>query len=423
MGYLSDVIDGIKSARKSVDNAVSGFNDARNEIIPNARTIAGRSLDGTLQFPMLISDTIPIDSAATLARIMERVYASFVQTVISMNSTIDISSDKTPAEFLKRFHRNVKKLESVNVAAFDKKSGVACVIESDSIPTTQLLKHHKELLEVTNPSQIRGIPQVGNNTFYEADLPPVSQLASNMSSSSRITAKDRFNKGGQGDTVSVLKDSDVKKENDLQPYAMNVKLMAINGKQEFVHFMNFVMGVKVVLHPIRSDEIISNISRAISNNGFMFNLIRWTTGEKSLFGDILFNINDVKLDAANKSKGASGWWQTLKRMKERKLAYNSLFTKNRMIPNSTLVITDMEVSQIRDTSGYDLGDPKTALKLINALFLMGMIIVSDSTETFKVIYADAGEDYQYYSLDLVEKDTQVRSNKIGREIVKMIGKS
>ena len=93
-----------------------------------------------------------------------------------------------------------------------------------------------------------------------------------------------------------------------------------------------------------------------------------------------------------------------------------------MIPNATLVITSEEVGIIRDKSGFDLNDEKIALKLINEMFLMTLIIVDDSSETIKVLYSDAGQSYQYYSLSALEKEVQTNSNTIGKEIVRMISR-
>ena len=39
----------------------------------------------------------------------------------------------------------------------------------------------------------------------------------------------------------------------MMPYAMQVRLMAVNDKKEFVQFMDFVLGVKTILHPIGYD--------------------------------------------------------------------------------------------------------------------------------------------------------------------------
>lgn len=427
MGYLSDITDAARAVAVSANSVRRDLRDARDELAPQSITMAGRSLDGTLQFPMLTTDTISIATAGTLARTMERVYASFAQTVISMNSTIDISADKSPIDFLKKFHRNVKTMESEEIqpymelieagkySAFVNESFNLVVLfnESDK-PTAKMLKENRALLEAADFTEARKLPKYQGKPMYEAIMPADMMPYMNREKA-KLKDYDVQNK------PQLMNDNDVKKENDVQPFTMSVRLMAVNDKKEFVQFMDFVMGVKVVLHNIHSDEIISNCIRAISNNGFFFKFLRWTTGEKSLFGDLLLNVNDVKLDAVNQSKGSSRWWQTLKRMKERKNQYVNLFGKNRMIPNSTLVITEYEVNKIKEASGYDLNDAKIAKKLVNQLFLMALIIVSDSTETFKVIYADAGPEYQYYSLDLIQKEVTNRSNRLGREIERMLG--
>ena len=438
MGYLSDIIDGVKDAKRSVASVRNEISDAKNELIPHTKTLAGRSMDGTCQFPFLASDTISIDRAATLTNKMERVYASFVQSVVSMNSTIDISVDRSPVDYLKQFHRNVRALESTDeeigdymerVAAgeysayYNESMDMVAVFSKRDHATRTLLEKYKDELHEAGFTRVPAIPNVGNNPFYEA--PKTADFLPYMTpsrSSSRF-ADDRLKDVNIADAIpTVMKDADVKKLNDMQPYTVSVKLMAVNDKKEFVQFMDFVIGIKAVLHPVKSEEIISNVSRAIANNGFLFKFIRWTTGEISLFKDILFNVTDVKVDAANRSRGSSCWWQTFKRMRERKGLYNNIFSRNKMIPNATLVITSEEASIIRDKSGFDLNDEKIALKLINEMFLMTFIIVDDSSETIKVLYSDAGQSYQYYSLSALEKEVQTNSNTIGKEIVRMISR-
>lgn len=437
MGYLSDIIDGVKEAKRSVASVRNGISDAKNELIPHTKTVAGRSLDGTCQFPFLASDTISIDRAATLTNKMERVYASFVQSVVSMNSTIDISVDRSPVDYLKQFHRNVRALESTDElgdymqrvaegeysAYYNESMNMVAVFSKRDNATRMLLeKYHDELQEV-GFKHIPAIPHVGNNPFYEA--PKSTDLLKYMTptkSSSRFADDDLKGVNVANITPTVMKDAEVKKLNDMQPYTISVKLMAVNDKNEFVQFMDFIIGIKAVLHPVKSDEIIANVTRAIANNGFLFKFIRWTTGELSLFKDILFNVTDVRIDAANRSKGSSRWWQTFKRMKDRKGIYNNLFSHNKMIPNATLVITSEEASIIRDRSGFDLNDEKIALRLLNAMFLMTLIIIDDSSETIKVLYTDANQSYQYYSLEALEKEAQANSNTIGKEIVRMISR-
>jgi hypothetical protein len=234
--------------------------------------------------------------------------------------------------------------------------------------------------------------------------------------------KDLISKmaGGTG-VPTILKDSDVKKTNDLQPYIMQVRLMAVNSNKEFVQFMDFNVGVKVILHPIKSDEMIVNIQHTLQNNGILFNFIRWTTGEKSLFKDLILRINDTKLDAANKSRGASPWWGTLKRIKETSKVQSAFFSRTQFVPQSTIVLSAFEADSIEKTYGYNLRNYKFAQKLMSSLFLMNFVILDEGSGTIDVLY-DGETSFQTYALETLEREVSMNSNKLGKELTRMISR-
>ena len=361
MGYLEDLHNILKSV-SSTKNVID-----RNK----SKSITRGALDGTLQFPCLVSDAIPIDMASTIARTLERVYASFVQTYLSTNNTIDISVDKNPNMFLKKFHRNIK-VESTMEDLYqeyctESDSEYDALMERIYDGTTKayineaenkmivfnfsgdfnrgVFESHKASLEEALAGiDYKPFPNIGNSPFYEAwavndegdyrrskdidaeynqrdfdrkraaDLydanrdhdwsierdrlnrrAQVGMKAADMAYNTGMTMlRDKMNRdaadlkynrdkeasdlkyqrdielqkmrsqselerdkfkmryGGDLTAPSLLKDNDVKKSNDLQPYAMQVRLMAINDKNEFVQFMDFIVGVKVVLHNICS---------------------------------------------------------------------------------------------------------------------------------------------------------------------------
>lgn len=519
MGYLEDLHNILKSV-SSTKNVID-----RNK----SKSITRGALDGTLQFPCLVSDAIPIDMASTIARTLERVYASFVQTYLSTNNTIDISVDKNPNMFLKKFHRNIK-VESTMEDLYqeyctESDSEYDALMERIYDGTTKayineaenkmivfnfsdkfnkgVFESHKESLEeALSCIDYKPFPNIGNSPFYEAigngnvnmyadtkaidnahdramrrndhrfqmlmhNIDRQEQLAdrnrklatdigmkaADMAYNTGMTMlrnkmdkdaadlkyqrdvelqdmrnkaeidkeKFRMQYGGNLSVPSVLKDSEVKKVNDLQPYSMQVRLMAINDKNEFVQFMDFIIGVKVVLHNIKSDEMIINLQNALSDNGVLFNFIRWTTGEKSLFKDLLLNINSTKLDIANKSKGSSPWWGTLKRLKEVSRAQGAFFSKTKLVPQSTIVISAFDADSIEKLYGFNLRNPKFAIKLMKSLFLMNFIIVDEGTGTLDILY-DGETAYQTYALETLEREVTMSSNKIGKELTRMISR-
>lgn len=410
------------------------------------KSMAKGALDGTLQFPCLVSDSISVGMATTLVRTLEQVYASFVQTVISLNSTIDISVDKRPTEFLKKFHKNITALESqmdkrefdefetfmemvhdgAHKVYFNEKQNMLVAFDVTDNVTRKMLEHNKVMLEsMLDFVDVTPLPNVGNSVFYESDdtIPTKSDLLDNelrRRASSSITRATTL-----GNAVNLspqnLPDVQVRKINDMKPFAMQVRLMAVNGEKEFVQFMDFVIGIKVVLHSMKSEEVIYNTKAAIENTGKFFNFLRWTTGEKSLFKDLILNLNNVKLDVANKTKGSSPWWLTLKRMKETSKLQEVLFMRNQVVPNATMILGTFEVDQIQKLYGYDLHDPSVAKKLMRSLFLMNFIIVDDATRLVKVLYDYAGS-FQSYSLDAFEMEVQATSNKLSKELARMMSR-
>ena len=461
MGYFDEIASIAKAVSRKT-TALSDLQGLKDQY--KHKSFARGALDGTLQFPCLVSDAIPIDMGATIARTLERVYASFVQTYLSLNNTIDISVDKNPSMFLKRFHKNVR-LEATHEDLY-KENFLEADEEYDALMeriydgTTQayineredrmivfnfsdkfnreVFESHREELELSlKDIDFTPFPNVSNSPHYKTkvvtedfstdelhdlQLGALKTKVNSQINTAADMSKEQF-KLMNNDKLRVpqMTDNDVKKSNDMQPYLMQVRLMAINDENEFVQFMDFVVGVKVVLHNIKSNEMILNLQYALQNNGKIFNFIRWTTGEKSLVKDLLLNINDIKLDVANRSKGASPWWLSLKRMKEQSRAQAAFMSRTQFVPNSTIVISSYEADAIQKNYGYSLRDPRFAKKVMDSLFLMNFIIVDDGTRTVDILY-DGETSYQTYALETLEREVTASSNKIGRELTRMISR-
>ena len=216
-----------------------------------------------------------------------------------------------------------------------------------------------------------------------------------------------------------LVDRDVKKLNDMQPYALQVRLNVTNDNNEFVQYWDIIIGVKTVLHMIKSDEIIDNIARVIQNRNPIFNMIRWTTGEISLVKDILLRVNDVKFDMRNRDKGYTNWFPRLKRMKDIKYAPNKYFGINQLVPNSSLIISSYEVEVLEQKYGILIKDTSMAKRMINNLFLMAFVILDEGSQTMDIMY-DNSDSFETYALETVQREVSLNSNRLANEIGRMI---
>ena len=104
-----DVVDSIFSVLKKGNDIANNINDVA-KVIP--KSLPNRASESTFQFPCLIGNDIPISMASVVVRNLDRVYASFVQTVVASDPLIDISVDRSPLDYMRRLHQNMK-LESV----------------------------------------------------------------------------------------------------------------------------------------------------------------------------------------------------------------------------------------------------------------------------------------------------------------------
>lgn len=413
-----------------------------NSVKINTKSIARGAKDSTFQFPCLIVDTVPIDMAVTCTRTLDQVYASFTQTWLSMNSMFDISIDPTPSSYLKKLHQNLKLegvddlevdeedvpeyMEKVYDGSYrlymdpDKTHGVLFNVADHA--TKEMMESHKELLKEymsefdLSPIEITEADKTDLNAGDLAAAVIDGQINSN-----RLDRQDQILRQSDRAQAPKLTDRDIKKSNDMLPYGIQVRLIAVNDKKEFVQYVDFIVGVKAILHTVSSSDMIDNIARALQNKSLAFKLLKWTTGEISLFKDIIFNINNIKADSLNRANGRSPFFGTLKRLRGKKFGVSNLTVPHALIPNATIVITSYEADYLEKNYAINVRDERVVRKLMNSLFLMSFIIMDEGTNTMSVLY-DGDSSFQTYSMETLERDNAMNSNKLGREIGRMISR-
>ena len=390
--------------------------------------------DATWQFPCLVSDTIPIDMANTTVRMLDRKYAVLSQMIVSLNPTMDMTLDPTPMSYLNRLHQNMK-LESVNeinsneefeesvcgayngesVLYMNEDKTVGVLFTPSNGVTKQLLESHRDgLREYMSEFDLRPF----NESITDDALDLTGKVLSKALDGDGPSTDSVYKQSDKGQAPRLI-DRDVKKSNDMLPYGLQVRLLVVNDKKEPVGTIDFILGVKAVLHPIKSSEMIENLQRAAQNKSVFFKLIRWTTGELSLVKDILLNINDIKMNTASPSKEQSPYFRALKRLKKKKIGFHNVAMPHAMLPNATIVISSYEADYLRNKSAIDVRNPKIASKILEDLFLVSFIIIDEGTQTIE-IFDDGTTEFQTYALETLERENNLNSNKLGKEIGRMI---
>lgn len=462
---------------KDVNKAIALAKDARMEINKfKSESLARKSSAATLQFPIIISRSINMDTAQSVSKALERQYATFVQIVLSLNPFLDLKKDKDMAGYLNRIHQNnpspLDLLESCTNVYSDEAYGVHLLMSINEGCNGPVLRSNKEQMfcveDYLNKNKINDLYKPANITLPVAEsslnyfckknnivvteavedkndfgdkinkeagakVSSLSDLDQNMMNMHRIRMdeqkmhmdKQKFNADlrkteaeFRSKAMVKLSDNDVKKSNELVPTTLSVTMHVKDG-QSFGGVQNFVIGVKGLMHPVNSNEVINNLLDGYKSGNKFFNFIRFTTGEISFVKDFLLNINELKEDAINAhSKSNSHWWTTLKRRKTLAKAKNA-FSKgnNKLLPNASIVCSMEEIVEINEVYGLDLMAPANVKKIMDRYFLLGFVVVDESQELCHFIF-DGESNYQVVSFKGLEKENNSKNDF--KEIYKMI---
>lgn len=433
MGFINDILNVM---RKGPEVATQ-----LNSVKLNTKTITRGAKDSTFQFPCLIADSVPLDMANTMSRTLDKVYASFTQTWLSMNSVVDITINPTPLDYLRKMHQNLKLEGSLNDLMVDpndvesymekvqdgkyklymsKDNSYGVVFNISNKTNRAILESHKELLK-EHLSEIDTRPL---ESFYEADLADkadiIDRFVTAQSGKASIQKQRDLASISNGVQAPKLVDRDIKKTNDMVPLGVQVRLIAVNDKKEFVQYMDFIVGVKTIMHIIQTDDMVDNLKRGIENKSLLFKFLRWTTGEISLIKDIILNLDEIKNDNVRQA-GKSPFFGTLQRLKNKKVGMTNFTVPHAIIPNATVVISSYEADILQSKYGIDIRKDAIVRMLMNNLFLMAFVIMDEGTGTVSVFY-DGDQTYQTYAIETLERDNAMNSNKLGKEIGRMISR-
>ena len=405
---------------------------------------------------MIIPKSCPIDMATACTRMMDRVYAGYTQIALGNNSTMNMALDSSPTQFLKRFHQNIKFEQAIADLAVPEDEREAymekayngeyrvfadpdrkffMLFNAADKKLGMMLESNREglkpyLSEINMSKQMRDIFESGYEEEYteaESDETNAEDLTQALLDgklkqqqlADRRALADIAKNNAAALRGPQLTDGDIKRMNDMTPYAVQIRLSVVNSADEFVQYMDIVVGIKTVLHLVDTDDMISNLEKALQNRSGLFRFLRWTTGEISLVKDLLLNMDDLRFDAANQNAGKSPLFGNLKRMKRRGVGMSGFAMPHGLIPNATLLVTSYEVDHMKNTYGIDMREESVAKKLMEGLDLMTFIICDDGAGTVDILY-DGDATFQTYALESIEREVSMNSNKLGREIGRMI---
>ena len=452
MGFFKDVWSTITGTVSDVTTIVNNM-DLTGKKTSN---IADKARQGILQFPCICSNSIDMATASLICKAVEKRYAVFVQEVYSLYSVATVDgNNEAIADYIRTQHHNINNsasmadvinvvrgsFENLTITDFEEPVFLESIIIDDS--TNRIMYENKIALE----DGLKGInmtilndmckPMLESNEnteyLYEKSNAGQKNVTANQinvtlgqknitAGRKNVTASQSFlddkNNIVKRDVVPKMIDSDSKKANEMVPTTLALKVHVQDKGGAIRQTIDLLIGVKAVLHPVSSNEVINNLS---GQRGKFFDFIRWTSGEISFFKDFLFAIDDIKRDVVTKSRGGSGWFSVLKRTQARSNILKRFKGKGYM-PNATLIVTLDELQYLKSKTGMDLTQEDAVKNLMNRYFLLGFIIVDSATESIQILDGRDGATFETLSFNSLKRESTSNSGAEFKEILKSMNK-
>ena len=472
---VSDIFETIKDGVRIAGDVVN----PKSVRVRNARSLARATSGLTLAFPVICSNTLPIETASMIAKAIERKNVSMLQMAFS---AYNITNAKDAVEHLSKFHQNLNlsKMdldkfmdamemlgessyvypEDVKAVAEDCKRNLNFVL-SNSISDTSLLEYAeitrygekrvvKEAIAKPQKYGPKGPEDYTDDEINQAayDDGPYNSLGKDNArfylsrkdredQEARRAERDKKAADAKNDLETtqrrqsgsdsmrqqfqaMLMQSDVKKANEMQPTMMLVNFYVNDKDRDLNVAQQFVCGVKSKLYAVSSDEILNKIITKNVDSDILLKLVKVSTREISFVKDFLLGLDEARLDALSKSRKGSGSriFKALERRAIKGKIRRSLRMENSAKAISSLVISSEEAEELKKYENIDVYQPKTIIPIMEKLNLLYFVVVDTTAESVDII-TDGEMEYETYSFTNLERES---SDNTYKKVVNLITK-
>lgn len=455
MGYnqihetvVADIFETLRDGIKLVGDTVN----PKTAKVRNARSIARATSGLTLAFPVICSNTLPLETATMIAKAIERKNVALLQMAFS---AYNITSDSDAISHLSKFHQNLNlgkmdldsfmdAMESLSESSNIYPNEISAIKEDckrnlnfildDSINERSLLEYSEIhtmgresiIYEAPRPKDLSGNPlsdddmenMAYDNTgighskedirwYYDQKNKEDKQKLDTIKVNN--DARDKYRQATQNRSDQFTKQllpSDVKKANEMQPTLMVVNFYVNEKDRDLNVAQQFVCGVKSKLYAIDSSDIINKIITKHVDSDVLLKLVKVSTREISFVKDFLLGIDDAKLDSLSKSRKGSGstLFKALERRALKGKVRRSLRLENSAKAISTLVISSEEAEELRKYENIDVMNPRTIVPIMEKLNLLYFVVVDTIGESVNML-TDGETEYESYSFTALERES------------------
>ena len=378
---LFDKFDGIDILKKTF-----GSNKGSKDNRWTGSSIAKAASNLVLTFPVLVDESVSLNTAQLLTRAIEGKALVMLQLLFSAISAQSLKDDETAFDVIGRIHKN---LNSDDIEDY--------IQRMETMATNESYEALDHLMKTIREENIA----IDTYTFNESYPAPIDEDANAK------TMNDLSNRPGRsGGSIADIKDTDIKKVNSMMPSILVVKLHNKNSNIT----TNVAVGVKAKIQYVPQDEVIYRISSKNKDKNTLFNLIRSTTREISFLKDFVLALDKAKLDAIKIQKSSNSVWKILERrsVRNRVKVFNNDGGAGGIV---SLVISADTLATLNKE--YDFKASISEVEnLISQYNLLAFFVADDVNERATYLFDDASRQFTTVSYTALEKTDSKDYKKI-----------
>lgn len=453
-GVLRDIVsmltDGVTSS--SASDLLSNNNlSASGSYFKNITKATSKLI---LTFPLIVDDSVSPSTAAMSAKALEKKIVLMLEMLFS---AISITNNKDAFDFVGKVHQNlsaddievyINKLKnpytenssllSTSIDRFNENYSYidSGVVLSSELPTELCNENSKNnIIVFKNKGKNRTAPL--KKEYTVADVKKYMDKASKTAgrSQSKVIKKLKNDLDNQKKEYEELKkkvndnnnnnnntndnksyhvtasvfDQQLKKANDALPSIMCISFKNSDGKSE----ADAIIGVKVKIIYVSQQDMIERIIMKSDEQHSLFEFLKATTGEISMFKDFMFALDKAKLDVFARSANSSPIWKLLERR-----AYINRFNHFTGFSNgagtsiATFLVSSDTMNILNKEYNFPVNNPHKLLKIMTDYSALGFIIADDVTEKIKILFDDNDYNFEVLSYSALEREDKNQYKKI-----------
>lgn len=378
---LSDLGKLFDSLDSPVEVLKKTFGSNKGNIL-SASSIAKAASNLVLTFPVLVDESVSLNTAQLLTRSIEGKALVMLQLLFSAISAKALKDNETAFDVIGKIHKN---LNSDDIEDY--------IQRMETMVTTESYEALDHLMKTIREENLT----IDSYVFKESYPAPIDEDADTQTMNGIKTTRG---------SIADVKDVDIKKVNNMMPSVLVIKLH--NGNTGVA--TNVAVGVKAKIQYVPQDEVIYRISSKNKDKNTLFNFIRSTTREISFLKDFLFALDKAKLDAIKIQKSSNSVWKILER--------RAIRNKARLLNNGggyggivSLVISADTLATLNKE--YDFKATISEVEnLISQYNLLAFFVADDVNERATYLFDDASRQFTTMSYTALEKSDGKEYKKI-----------